>query len=358
MAARITKELEEARRWDGARELRPLGGNVLRWGGLLLPNNPPYNTGAFRFELTFSPHHPLAPPRATLCTSIYHPGVDRQGNICQPLTSPEHWEPTTRAVQGGQRGVRDGGHGRGGLPPLTPPLPPQCCRICCSCWRARTPSGCCGRIWPGSSRTTPRISCARQRSTPAAMPSPAMAPPPPETPRPGAGPGIAPSSGLGHLFLSLHILINFLTLQVWPSDASWGWGGQREELPPPGHPGGVPPSLPVPSAMAAGPCQGCVLPPLLAPAAPQILAWCWCPCAYMSPLEGQGHHSRAPPLLLGVGRVGAMGDSPVLGLAEVWLVVAPRCPGQHWQHRGCSQPPPPSDAPGGDSLGRGHGWDG
>ncbi|XP_063190580.1 ubiquitin/ISG15-conjugating enzyme E2 L6 isoform X1 [Chroicocephalus ridibundus] len=99
MAARIAKELEEARRWGGARDLRPLEGNVLRWGGLLLPNNPPYNAGAFRFELTFSPHHPLSPPCATLRTSIYHPGVDPQGRVCQPLTSPQHWVPTTRAVQ-------------------------------------------------------------------------------------------------------------------------------------------------------------------------------------------------------------------------------------------------------------------
>ncbi|NXK27393.1 UBC84 enzyme, partial [Arenaria interpres] len=61
------------------------------------------------FELPFSPHHPLAPPRATLCTSIYHPGVDPQGHVCQPLTSPEHWRPTTRAVQGRQRGAGNGG---------------------------------------------------------------------------------------------------------------------------------------------------------------------------------------------------------------------------------------------------------
>ncbi|KAM9266748.1 ubiquitin/ISG15-conjugating enzyme E2 L6 [Cariama cristata] len=99
MAGRIAKEMEEARRWGGARELRPLDGNVLRWEGLLLPNNPPYNVGAFRFELTFSPHHPLVPPRATLRTSIYHPGVDPDGCICQPLTCTEHWVPTTRAVQ-------------------------------------------------------------------------------------------------------------------------------------------------------------------------------------------------------------------------------------------------------------------
>ncbi|XP_065539417.1 ubiquitin/ISG15-conjugating enzyme E2 L6 isoform X1 [Lathamus discolor] len=99
MAARVAKELEEARRWGGARDLRPLDGNVLRWGGLLLPNNPPYSAGAFRFELAFSPHHPLSPPRARLCTSIYHPGVDTEGHVCQPLTSPQHWVPSTRATQ-------------------------------------------------------------------------------------------------------------------------------------------------------------------------------------------------------------------------------------------------------------------
>ncbi|XP_064921850.1 ubiquitin/ISG15-conjugating enzyme E2 L6 [Columba livia] len=99
MAARIVKELEEARRWGGARGLRLQDGDVLRWTGLLLPNNPPYNAGAFRFKLTFSPHHPLVPPHATLCTRIYHPSVDTDGHVCQPLTSDQHWVPTTRAIQ-------------------------------------------------------------------------------------------------------------------------------------------------------------------------------------------------------------------------------------------------------------------
>ncbi|XP_016154362.1 PREDICTED: ubiquitin/ISG15-conjugating enzyme E2 L6 [Ficedula albicollis] len=118
MARRIAQELEEARRWEGARDVRPLDGNVRRWTGLLLPNNPPYNTGAFRFELTFSPNHPLEPPCATpppppppppphpleppcatLRTPIYHPSVDLGGHVCQPLTTHGHWEPTTRAIQ-------------------------------------------------------------------------------------------------------------------------------------------------------------------------------------------------------------------------------------------------------------------
>ncbi|NWW72081.1 UB2L5 enzyme, partial [Climacteris rufus] len=62
-------------------------------------HNPPYNAGAFRFELTFSPYHPLEPPCATLRTPIYHPGVDAEGRMCQPLTTAGRWEHSTRAVQ-------------------------------------------------------------------------------------------------------------------------------------------------------------------------------------------------------------------------------------------------------------------
>ncbi|XP_035167548.1 ubiquitin-conjugating enzyme E2-18 kDa-like [Oxyura jamaicensis] len=74
------------------------GATCCAGGGCCCPTTPPYNTGAFRFELTFSPHHPLAPPRARLLTSIYHPGVDEDGHVCQPLTSHDHWQATTRAV--------------------------------------------------------------------------------------------------------------------------------------------------------------------------------------------------------------------------------------------------------------------
>ncbi|NWR23555.1 UB2L5 enzyme, partial [Emberiza fucata] len=114
------QELEEARRWEGARDVRPLDGNVRRWGGLLLPNNPPYNTGAFRFELTFSPNHPFEPPCVALRTPIYHPSVDPEGRVCQPLTTHGHWDPATRAIQGGHGGDRGTAQGVG-----APPDPPR-----------------------------------------------------------------------------------------------------------------------------------------------------------------------------------------------------------------------------------------
>ncbi|KAK2520526.1 hypothetical protein Q9966_013450 [Columba livia] len=93
MAARIVKELEEARRWGGARDLRLQDGDVLRWTGLLLPNNPPYNAGAFRFKLTFSPHHPLVPPpRHPL-----HPHLPSQRGHRRPRLSAPHLRPALGA---------------------------------------------------------------------------------------------------------------------------------------------------------------------------------------------------------------------------------------------------------------------
>ncbi|XP_025896022.1 ubiquitin-conjugating enzyme E2 L3-like [Nothoprocta perdicaria] len=96
---RLAKELQEARGCRGVRELRPLGGGLLCWEGLLLPEQPPYSAGAFRFELRFSPRHPLAPPRVTLRTPIRHPAVGADGRVCQPLTSPERWAPHVTALQ-------------------------------------------------------------------------------------------------------------------------------------------------------------------------------------------------------------------------------------------------------------------
>ncbi|XP_072721919.1 uncharacterized protein [Ciconia boyciana] len=89
----------EARQGAGGGAALGRGPRAAAAGGRRAANNPPYNAGAFRFELTFSPRHPLAPPRATLRTSIYHPAVDAHGRVCQPLTSAQHWVPTTRATQ-------------------------------------------------------------------------------------------------------------------------------------------------------------------------------------------------------------------------------------------------------------------
>uniref|UniRef100_A0A8B9PBJ8 UBC core domain-containing protein n=1 Tax=Apteryx owenii TaxID=8824 RepID=A0A8B9PBJ8_APTOW len=177
----------------GSRRLAKVGGGcqggpgVHQWGQARqcpgVPNKPPYNAGAFRFELSFSPHHPLAPPRITFRTPIYHPAVDPEGRVCQPLTATEHWAPTTRVLHGGYRAL---GGGARPAPSRSradaPPQFPQCSRTSCCWWTARTPSGCCGRTWPSSWPPTPSSSGARRRSTPASTASGALLPLPPKPP--------------------------------------------------------------------------------------------------------------------------------------------------------------------------------
>ncbi|XP_070529532.1 ubiquitin-conjugating enzyme E2 L3 [Cardiocondyla obscurior] len=73
--------------------------NILTWQGLILPDNPPYNKGAFRIEINFPAEYPFKPPRINFKTKIYHPNVDEKGQICLPIISAENWKPATKTDQ-------------------------------------------------------------------------------------------------------------------------------------------------------------------------------------------------------------------------------------------------------------------
>jgi ubiquitin-conjugating enzyme E2 L3 len=73
--------------------------NILNWQGLIVPENPPYNKGAFKIEITFPAEYPFKPPKITFKTKIYHPNVDEKGQICLPIISPDNWKPATKTDQ-------------------------------------------------------------------------------------------------------------------------------------------------------------------------------------------------------------------------------------------------------------------
>lgn len=73
--------------------------NILLWNGLLVPNNPPYNKGAFQIEISFPAEYPFKPPKITFKTKIYHPNVDEKGQVCLPIISAENWKPATKTNQ-------------------------------------------------------------------------------------------------------------------------------------------------------------------------------------------------------------------------------------------------------------------
>uniref|UniRef100_A0A1A8N811 E2 ubiquitin-conjugating enzyme n=2 Tax=Cyprinodontiformes TaxID=28738 RepID=A0A1A8N811_9TELE len=99
---RLAKELEEIRR-SGMKNFRNIQveeSNLLSWQGLIVPDNPPYDKGAFRIEIIFPTEYPFKPPKITFKTKIYHPNIDEKGQVCLPVISAENWKPATKTDQG------------------------------------------------------------------------------------------------------------------------------------------------------------------------------------------------------------------------------------------------------------------
>uniref|UniRef100_A0A2K5F0R9 E2 ubiquitin-conjugating enzyme n=1 Tax=Aotus nancymaae TaxID=37293 RepID=A0A2K5F0R9_AOTNA len=84
---RLMKELEEIRKC-GMKNFR-----------LIVPDNPPYDKGAFRIEINFPAEYPFKPPKITFKTKIYHPNIDEKGQVCLPVISAENWKPATKTDQ-------------------------------------------------------------------------------------------------------------------------------------------------------------------------------------------------------------------------------------------------------------------
>ncbi|KAI2664942.1 Ubiquitin-conjugating enzyme E2 L3 [Labeo rohita] len=98
---RLHKELEEIRK-SGMKNFRNIQvdeSNILTWQGLIVPDNPPYDKGAFRIEIIFPAEYPFKPPKITFKTKIYHPNIDEKGQVCLPVISAENWKPATKTDQ-------------------------------------------------------------------------------------------------------------------------------------------------------------------------------------------------------------------------------------------------------------------
>ncbi|XP_038175938.1 ubiquitin-conjugating enzyme E2 L3-like [Arvicola amphibius] len=98
---RLMKELEEIRKcgMKNFRNIQVDEANLLTWQGLIVPDNPPYDKGAFRIEINFPAEYPFKPPKMTFKTKIYHPNIDEKGQVCLPVISAENWKPATKTDQ-------------------------------------------------------------------------------------------------------------------------------------------------------------------------------------------------------------------------------------------------------------------
>uniref|UniRef100_A0A672YKV5 E2 ubiquitin-conjugating enzyme n=1 Tax=Sphaeramia orbicularis TaxID=375764 RepID=A0A672YKV5_9TELE len=99
--AALPFELEDIRN-SGLKHFRNIlvdEANMLNWQGLIVPDSPPYDKGAFRIEIIYPAEYPFKPPKIIFKTKIYHPNIDEKGQVCLPIISVENWKPATKTSQ-------------------------------------------------------------------------------------------------------------------------------------------------------------------------------------------------------------------------------------------------------------------
>ena len=92
---RLMKEMKEsARDGDPTIALAPDGENLYRWSATLRgPEETPFETGTFVVRFVVPESYPLAPPKASFVTKIFHPNVHfKTGEICLDVLK-DQWSP-------------------------------------------------------------------------------------------------------------------------------------------------------------------------------------------------------------------------------------------------------------------------
>tara|TARA_B100000676_G_C17954707_1_gene774044 strand:- start:799 stop:1254 length:456 start_codon:yes stop_codon:yes gene_type:complete len=67
--------------------------NIFLWEGSIVgPSDSPYAGGLFKLEIIFPKNYPFKPPKVKFNTPIYHPNINRYGNICLDILTT-NWSP-------------------------------------------------------------------------------------------------------------------------------------------------------------------------------------------------------------------------------------------------------------------------
>jgi ubiquitin-conjugating enzyme E2 D/E len=70
--------------------------NILNWKATIQgPDDSPYSNGVFHLKITFPKDYPFKPPKIKCVTPIYHPNINKNGDICLDILKSQ-WSPALK----------------------------------------------------------------------------------------------------------------------------------------------------------------------------------------------------------------------------------------------------------------------
>jgi len=92
---RIKKELEDfSKEPPSCCSAGPIGEDLFHWQASIMgPEDSPFSGGVFYLDVLFPANYPIRPCKVQFTTKIYHPNVNKDGNICLDILS-DQWSPT------------------------------------------------------------------------------------------------------------------------------------------------------------------------------------------------------------------------------------------------------------------------
>lgn len=89
---RVTKDINEMSLPRTCKLDFPDPDDLLNFKLIIMPDEGYYKTGRFTFSFKILPTYPHEPPKVRCETQVYHPNIDKEGNICLNILR-EDWKP-------------------------------------------------------------------------------------------------------------------------------------------------------------------------------------------------------------------------------------------------------------------------